>query len=291
MHYQRLHSPQEFYALARPYLLRQEAANNLLLGLTGNLIKQPNIFGSEVPYFGIVRAGDDASGEIIGVALRTPPRAVLLSHQENREAVRLIVDDLHALYPTLPSVRAEKEDSRHFAELWVLQSGQRATPGMFERIYSVDAIIPVSNVPGSARPAGEADRETLQQWMRAFQAEAFPSQTAIKDNDLKSLIDSRINPDLGGMYFWVDESGQPVSMAGYTGFTENGVRVGPVYTPSEFRGYGYGSAVTAAVSQMLLDSGRKFCFLFTDLSNPTSNKIYQHIGYKPVCDIDEYVFE
>ena len=49
-------------------------------------------------------------------------------------------------------------------------------------------------------------------------------------------------------------------------------------------------ATVAALSQLLLDSGRKFCFLFTDLSNPTSNHIYQAIGYRPVCDVDEYRF-
>jgi predicted GNAT family acetyltransferase len=292
MHYQRLDSPQELYQLAASYLLRQEAANNLVLGLVGNLIKQPDIYGTEKPYFGIVWSGDsESSGEIVGVALRTPPRAVILSHLENREAVRLIVDDVHNLYSTLPAVTGDKEDSRYFAELWALRSGQRATPGLFERIYSVDRVIPVRTVPGSARRAGEDDREQLRRWMRGFHDDAFPHQQSPSDAVVENWINNRMNPDIGGIYFWEDETGQPVSMAGYTGFTENGVRIGPVYTPKEFRGHGYGSAVTAAVSQMLLDSGRKFCFLFTDLSNPTSNKIYQNIGYRPVCDIDEYVFE
>jgi len=40
----------------------------------------------------------------------------------------------------------------------------------------------------------------------------------------------------------------------------------------------------------LLDEGRRFCALFTDLANPTSNRIYHKIGYRPVCDFDEYVF-
>jgi predicted GNAT family acetyltransferase len=41
---------------------------------------------------------------------------------------------------------------------------------------------------------------------------------------------------------------------------------------------------------MILDSGKKFCFLFTDQANPTSNSIYQKIGYEPVCDFHEYTF-
>lgn len=64
-----------------------------------------------------------------------------------------------------------------------------------------------------------------------------------------------------------------------------------VYTPPELRRRGYASACVAALSQLLLDAGWKFCCLFTDMSNPTSNHIYQQIGYTPVCDFNEYIFE
>ena len=73
--------------------------------------------------------------------------------------------------------------------------------------------------------------------------------------------------------------------------TPNGVRIAPVYTPLEHRRLGYGSAVTAAVSAERLASGRTFCFLYTDVANPTSNKIYTDIGYEPVCDSIDYAFE
>jgi predicted GNAT family acetyltransferase len=76
----------------------------------------------------------------------------------------------------------------------------------------------------------------------------------------------------------------PVSLAAFCGPTPNGMRIGPVYTPPQYRGKGYASANVAALSQRLLDSGRKFCYLFTDLANPTSNKIYQKIGYEQVCE-------
>jgi uncharacterized protein len=291
MHYQRLQSPQEFFELAQDYLLKQEAVNNLLLGLTNNLVKRPDVYGTEVPYFGIVRADAEDTSEIVGIAMRTPPRSLILSYIERREALRMIAEDVHTVYSMLPAVTGPKEDSRHFAELWALLSGQKVTPGMFQRIYSVETIIPVTEVRGSARRAEEPDRELLRRWMRGFHEDAFPREDPISDQVVESWIENRLNPEIGGMYFWEDETGQPVSMAGYTGFTPNAVRIGPVYTPHEFRGKGYGSAVTAAVSQMLLDSGRTFCFLFTDLNNPTSNKIYQNLGYQAVCDIDEYVFD
>ena len=61
-------------------------------------------------------------------------------------------------------------------------------------------------------------------------------------------------------------------------------RVGPVYTPQEHRGRGYASAAVAEVSRRLLDEGARVC-LFTDQANPTSNRIYEALGYRPVVDM------
>ena len=113
------------------------------------------------------------------------------------------------------------------------------------------------------------------------------SVTAKVQNQVEMYLQA--DPKFRGLKIW-EKKGVPVSMAGYAGPTPNGIRIGAVYTPSEYRKKGYGSAVTAGVSQLLLDQGYKFCFLFTDLNNPTSNHIYQQIGYKPVCDFDRYDF-
>ena len=88
-----------------------------------------------------------------------------------------------------------------------------------------------------------------------------------------------------------EADGKPVSMAGYSGPTPNGIRIGAVYTPKDQRRKGYASACTAGLSQHLLDLGFQFCFLFTDLLNPTSNHIYQQIGFEPVSDVDQYSFK
>ena len=72
--------------------------------------------------------------------------------------------------------------------------------------------------------------------------------------------------------------------------TPHGISVGGVYTPPEQRRHGYASSCVAALSQQLLDAGCEFCSLFTDLGNPTSNDIYQQIGYRPVCDTQEILF-
>jgi predicted GNAT family acetyltransferase len=90
------------------------------------------------------------------------------------------------------------------------------------------------------------------------------------------------------MYLWDD--GAPVSMCGISGPTPHGIRIGPVYTPPPSRGRGYASNLVAAASQRALDAGRRSVFLLTDLANPTSNDIYESIGYERVRDVDQYLF-
>ena len=87
---------------------------------------------------------------------------------------------------------------------------------------------------------------------------------------------------------WLD--GDTVSLTAFGGATPNGIRLGPVYTPPDKRGRGYASALVADVTASLLAGGRRFCFLFTDLANPTSNSIYQQVGYRPVTDVDLWRF-
>jgi predicted GNAT family acetyltransferase len=73
-------------------------------------------------------------------------------------------------------------------------------------------------------------------------------------------------------------------MAGVSRPAAGMVRVAAVYTPPDRRGRGYGGAVTAAVSRAALDGGATDVVLFTDLANPTSNALYQRLGYRPVED-------
>jgi predicted GNAT family acetyltransferase len=99
--------------------------------------------------------------------------------------------------------------------------------------------------------------------------------------NIDRVVDDRIG--YGGLTLWrVD--GEPVSMAGATRPIDGTVRVAPVYTPAHLRGRGYAGAATAAVSRQALDAGASEVLLFTDLANPTSNALYQRIGFRGVED-------
>jgi predicted GNAT family acetyltransferase len=144
----------------------------------------------------------------------------------------------------------------------------------------------VEGVPGRLRRATGADRELLTEWFVAFAAEALGEN--VNPQAAGRSVDAYLGTEGMGLYLW--EDGRPVSIAGRSRPTPNGVTVNYVYTPPEHRNKGYASACVAALSQLLLEEGYRYCFLFTDLANPTSNKIYEAIGYEPVCDMDEYEF-
>ena len=134
------------------------------------------------------------------------------------------------------------------------------------------------------RLATENDKQLLKSWHNAFNLEALGKKSSELDSE--SWIERVLQKQTA--FLW--ENQIPVSIACSTRSTLNGIGINMVYTPPEHRKQGYASACVAALSQKLLDKGYKFCFLFTDLSNPTSNKIYQDIGYQPVADWNNYSF-
>jgi predicted GNAT family acetyltransferase len=79
-------------------------------------------------------------------------------------------------------------------------------------------------------------------------------------------------------------------MCANAGVAQSITRINLVYTPPDRRRRGYATAAVAALTQQLLNSGSRYCCLYTDLANPTSNSVYRRIGYRPVCDIDQYSF-
>jgi predicted GNAT family acetyltransferase len=278
----RTQTVEEFLATAGGFLGEREAEHNLLFGICSTIQKIPEVF-EELPRFAVVT---DSRGEVRAAALQTPPWNLVLSMIDDDEVTDAIAEALR--HDQLPGVLGPKEAAGRFAQRWSAMTGRRAGLEMAERIFRLDRVkAPRRPAKGTWRIADERDRGLIADWLVAFQVEAVPHAPPFADPDAVAgrWIErvSRIG------YVWEDE-GEVVSLVGAGGETPNGIRIGPVYTPPDRRGNGYASSLTAAASQDQLDRGRRFVFLFTDLSNPTSNKIYQAIGYRPVCDVDQYLF-
>ncbi len=271
------------------FLLEREAEHKLLLGIRETLRRQPGYYTSS-PYLASV----EQDGQVALVAMRTPPHNLVLSLAASEtmvdEALDLLAGDLRATYDEqVNGVIGPSALSLGFAERWRETTGHAYRVSLRERLYRLDAVTPVEGVAGAMRAATEADRDLLERWVVEFQDEALPP-TAIRTPPAR-WVTQGLMPPLRGVVVWVDPEGLPVTMVGFGYSTPHGATIGPVYTPPEQRRRGYASACVAALSQQLLDEGRQFCFLDTDLDNPTSNHIYQTIGYRPVSDATVYDFE
>jgi predicted GNAT family acetyltransferase len=154
-------------------------------------------------------------------------------------------------------------------------------------VYALDHVEPVAQAPGRARRATVQDRDLLAAWWRAFDVEALGRSRS--DEQIERAIEHGLEADDAGVVLWED-GGRPVSLAGFGGPTPNGIRIGPVYTPPEHRSRGYASSLVATLSAERLASGRRYCYLYTDLANPVSNRIYERIGYRRTCESAEIDF-
>ena len=269
-----------FRAAAHDFLMANEAEHNLILGIVDGLLAGRDVTpdgskSGEPPLFVTV-----GSQPVKLAAVRTPPHKLVLSRGASGAA-----EELARFLATedLPGAGGEAATVRAFAEAWSRATGQSVREGTRQRIYELQAVQAPTDVPGRFREATREDVDLLAGWHDAFFAEIFPGRSF---SSSLQVIERMVRARRG--YVW--EHGQVVSMAARVAATPNGERVGLVYTPPELRGNGYATACVAALSQAVLDDGGALCFLFTDRANPTSNSIYQRIGYEAVADFDDYWF-
>jgi GNAT superfamily N-acetyltransferase len=278
---ERFATAQAFLDAAGEFLVEREAEHNLIFGICAAQRADPS-FPSGPPYLAAV----SVAGRVVAAAVMTPPWNLVLSCVYDPPALTALAADLDDAKIAVPGTTGAVESARLFAQVWCGSHGLSSRLVTRERIYRLERVVAPVGVSGRARVATEADRGLLVRWVHEFIAEALEPRNP---EEASLLVDRSFRTGSRTWYLWEDR--ERVSVAAAGGPTPNGVRIGPVYTPPELRRRGYASAVTAYASQAELDKGRRFIFLFADLGNPTSNKIYQQIGYQPVIDVDQLAFE
>jgi predicted GNAT family acetyltransferase len=273
-----------FLAEAEPLLLADESRHNLMLGIAGTIRDAPDLYPLRSLW--LVRRED----EVLAAALRTPPYNLILARPQSAKALATLAE---AVTEDLPGVVGAEPEVHEFAELWSRQTGIPVRTNMRQGIYALEQVEPLPSVPGSPRVATEDDRELALRWWIDFGEEVLHEGGPGRERAPQS-VDHRLSSPTGGLLLWED-GGEVVSLAGWGGPTPHGIRIGPVYTPPHLRGRGYATALTAELSQQLMDGrlfagGRRFCFLYTDLANPTSNAIYERIGYRRIAEAAEILF-
>jgi hypothetical protein len=268
----------EFLAEAGDFLRADPARNTVILSVTENLRVRntPHKTGDE-PLLGWWRPGPAGNpGAVGGAFLHTPGYPVMLT-ETSGEAVTGLVGELAASGRRISGLNAEARAAEAFADAWRRRTGDAATVHRLMRLYRLGTLVrPNRGLEGKPRVAGEQDRNLLIEWSGAFGREV-----GNEERDAAAAVDERFG--YGGLTVW-EVAGTAVAMAGITRIVHGMVRVGPVYTPPGLRGRGYAGGATAAVSQAALDAGAAEVVLYTDLANPTSNALYERLGYRPVED-------
>ena len=269
----------EFLAATEREFQREEAINNVIYGIARLVSAFPQ-HQAAPPYLATVQEND----RLACAALMTPPHHLLLYAVAPTQAVLdAVIDDLRLNAWPVSGVTARADLARQFAEQWQQRTGEAYRLEVNMRVFELRAVDWPTPTPGRLRMADAADLALVYRWYCDFTREALP-----KDSILPAEEGVRRAIGQNNVHLWDDDG--PVSLAVRGRQLPHGSSIGPVYTPPDKRGRGYASACVAAVSQAILDGGADYCTLFTDLANPTSNHIYQRLGYRPLCDFTEYRF-
>ncbi len=266
-------SLEEYLATSGEFLMSRLTENTVLVTVAETLrARGMATFGDAAPLFGWWLS---ASGSVESALVHTPPKGILLT-----TVPRQAVEPLAECWPRgrpLSGVHASEQVASAFASAWQHRTAAMPYLHRRERLYRLGSLVlPRPGPPGRPCVAETTDRDLLLAWVTAFQEEV--GEVA---GNAETRVDDRLSH--GGFILWKVD-GAPMSVAGISRPVGGMVRVGPVYTPPSLRRRGYAGAVTAAVSQAVLDAGAHEVLLFTDLANPTSNGVYQRLGFEAVGD-------
>jgi predicted GNAT family acetyltransferase len=266
----RLHeSVDEFRVIADPVYRRDPVANTIELTL---------LSAGEFPEDSLLLTVWD-DGEAVGVALQTP-QYPLACNGIPLNAMKSVAAQLVKQRPKLTGVRGVRSHAVAFADAWQAMTGRAGVTSSEERLYRLGTLRPPAGVSGAPRDATDDDRGVLVDWVEQSFQETFSH--ARDDVAGERFVDTA--NEVGDRFTVCDVDGEPVSMAMLRAPAANVSRIGPVFTPRDERGRGYGSAVTAAAADLAHRSGTADVVLFADLANPVSNAIYRRIGFEPVAD-------
>ena len=260
----------EFLARAAPLLLAHEGEHGIMLSAAADAARSPALASGSYAVLA------EQNGRVVAAALRTTAK-LLLSREAAPGGIAALGED------ALPQARVAVIGPTDSVAAFAAAAGGRWREGLTLGLHELRRVAwNHRGVAGAWRVAGAADTDTLLRWQERFseEAEGLPADRGALAADVAERLAA------GALHVW-EVGGAPAACLAAVGPTPHGIRLASVYTPPELRGRGYASALVARVSQALIDGGRDFVFLYTDLANPISNAIYRRIGYVPVAEARE----
>ncbi|MGP4106226.1 GNAT family N-acetyltransferase [Virgibacillus sp. L01] len=262
-------------------LMEREASNNLMLGILDRLANDSDSY-KEGFHLGLV----EQNGETIYAFMQTSTNNWILADVGNvhNNVIRQVAAFLYNRNVVVPGVLGPTEKAEIFKKEWERLTQLQATIEMKQLIYQLDQLNEISETKGELHEAKPKDRTLVKKWLMQFGVAVSEN---ISEEDADQMAQSFISNRT--IYFWVVE-GNPVSMVNRSRKTKNGATLNAVFTPEEYKRNGYATATVAKLTEKLLKDGFKFCSLYTDQANSTSNSIYKKIGYYEVASSIVYTF-
>lgn len=250
-----------------PILEMNEQKNNLSLG---------ELQFAESPLFMAVAKKNE---EIVLIFLQTEPKQMIVATCEGaQEVIKEIAKQLTKVYPDIPGLIGEKRIVKQLADEIAQLEQKKLSIGMNQGVYELKQVKKRWDEHGVFRQVNSGELPLIEKWIYQFCEDVHLPTTEEKANQTASTLVST-----NRLFGW-EVDGRLVSVAAITRPTKSNITVNFVYTPKEERKKGYASNCVAALSQRMLNQGYKTTTLYTDLANPTSNKIYQEIGYEPIME-------
>ncbi|WKU25180.1 GNAT family N-acetyltransferase [Priestia megaterium] len=260
---------QEFKNQVEPLLEKNEVLHNLALGILHSLHEssKPNFMGAILK--------DNRAALVL---LQTHPQQIILSQIQ-----KLTDDELNEVAKLLqetavPGLVGERQTVLYLSQKLAALKNQEASLKMDQRIYRLDKVKKAVDADGVLVKARLEHLPLVTEWIWEFMGivgEPVSKEQAVKTGE--AFIEAE------RLFLW-EVNGKYVSIANATRPTTHNITINFVYTPREERKKGYASSCVSTLSQLMLDSGFQTTSLYTDTTNPTSNKIYMEIGYEHVAD-------
>ena len=279
--------PRAFLAAAAEHLAADPVVHTVIASVTARIAAVAQRPAVDHPRWWAVAR--DATGAVAGVAMRTAPFAPhpLYVLPMPDTAARMLAEAVRERGEALGGVNGALPAARVAAETYAAGAGAEVSVHEHLRLFEVREVVVPPAPPGRLRPATEGEAALVLAWFQDFgraAAEQAGRSEPHAGSESFTLADAVVRIREGVVWLWEDAAGRVVHLTAANPPAYGVARIGPVYTPVEHRGHGYASAAVAAVSQLHLRSGLRAC-LFTDQANPTSNRVYEAIGYRPVVDM------
>ncbi len=251
-----------------PFLENNEQENNLILGVL-QMVQEPI-------FMGIAKQGEDIA--VVFLQTDEKKQIIVATSEITEEDIVELAKLLTKVYPGIPGLIGNKIIVQKLAEEIATIENKKTNVVMEQGVYVLQRVKKKWNEEGVFREITNDELSLMEKWIYQFCEDVrLPTTKKEAKQTAHTLItNSRI--------FGLEVDGKLVSVAAKTRPTTNNITVNFVYTPKEARKKGYASHCVAALSQRMLDEGYQTTTLYTDLANPTSNKIYQEIGYEQIAE-------